>query len=223
MKNIVSFLQAIQRILTTGCISLRCGTVPAWCKFGGYLPFLCGILGLDTSWMVPSPFFYSLWSEVQEEFIDFEKQKTPQEDAKCRSKLSVVQTGRRVKCEPVFDTDRSSFFPCILHLMMICGKLILSFRRTNALELPKGRVLLMKVTFKAAKESAPDGGEVQRLFHAWHTVAHILSIGASAADESVCALCEGFRELYDSGPPVDGLARFIVNIHHEMNNSSYEQ
>ena len=83
----------------------------------------------------------------------------------------------------MLDTDRSSIVPCILHLMMVCGKLILSFTRTTALELPKNRVLL-KATFKAAnlrwqvlhKESAPDGRKVQCLFHVWDTVAHVLSI-----------------------------------------------
>ena len=90
---------------------------------------------------------------------------------------------------------RSAFFPFIVHLMMIGGKLILSFIHTTAPELPKDRVLLLKVTFKAAdirwrglrKESAPDGQEVQCLFHAWDTVAHLVSIDGSAADEAVRA------------------------------------
>ena len=50
----------------------------------------------------------------------------------------------------MIDTDRSSFFPCILHIMMICGKLILSFTRKVALDLPNDRVRLLKATFKAA-------------------------------------------------------------------------
>ena len=97
--------------------------------------------------------------------------------------------------------------------MMICGKLILSFTRKVALDLPNDRVRLLKATFKAAnirwrglhKESAPDGQEVQRLLCAWDTVAHVLSIHRSAADEAVRQLGEVLRELYHSGPPVDGL------------------
>ena len=96
--------------------------------------------------------------------------------------------------------------------MMICGKLILSFTCTTALELPKDRVLLLKATLKAAnirwrglhKGSAPDGQEGPHLFHAWHTVADILSIDISAADEGVRALGEVVREGYHSGPSVDG-------------------
>ena len=113
----------------------------------------------------------------------------------------------------MFDTDRSPFFPCILHIMMICGKLILSFTRKVALDLPNNRVRLLKATFKAAiirwrelhKESAPDGQEVQRLLCAWDTVAHVLSIHRSAADEAVQQVGEVLRELYHSGPPVDGV------------------
>ena len=71
----------------------------------------------------------------------------------------------------MFDTEGSSFFPCILHIMMICGKLIVSFTQKVALDLPNDRVRLLKATFKAAnirwrglhKQSAPDGQEVQRL------------------------------------------------------------
>ena len=196
MKNIVSFPHAIQRTLTTGCVSLRCGTVPASCKIGSDLPFLCGILGLSTTWMVPSPFSYGVWSEAHQELFGWEKQRTPQEDAQCRGKLPVVQATKGVKYEPIFDTDRSSFFPCILHLMMICGKLILSFTSTTALELPKDRVLLLKATFKAAnirwrrlhKESAPHAQEVQGLFHGCDTPAHVLSIEGCAAHEAVRAL-----------------------------------
>ena len=113
----------------------------------------------------------------------------------------------------MFETDRSSFFPCILHIMMICGRLILSFTRKVALDLPNDRVWLLKATFKAAnirwrglhKESAPDGQEVQRLLCACNTVEHLLSIRRSAADEAVRQLGEVLRELYHSGPPVDGL------------------
>ena len=50
----------------------------------------------------------------------------------------------------MFDTDRSSFFPCILHIMMICGKLTLSLTRKVALALPNDRVRLLKATLKAA-------------------------------------------------------------------------
>ena len=98
----------------------------------------------------------------------------------------------------MFDTDRASFFPCILHIMMICGKLILSFTRKIALDLPKDRVRLLEATFKAAnirwrglhRESAPDGQDTQRLLCAWHTVANVLSIHRSAADEAVRQLGE---------------------------------
>ena len=146
MKNILPFLQAIQHILTTGCISLLCGTVPASFKFGGVLSFLCGLLGLSTSWMVPSQFSYGVCSAAHKEFIGLEKQMTPQEDAQCRGKLPGIQAGKGVKYGPTFDTDRSSFFPCILHLMMTCGKLILSFTRTTGMELLKDRVLRLKLT-----------------------------------------------------------------------------
>ena len=105
MKNILSFLQAIQRILTTGCIILRCGTVPAPCKFGGDSPFLRAMLGPSTSWMVPSPFSYGVWSKAHQEFIGSEMQRTPQEDAQCRGKLPVVQAGRGVKYELMFESD----------------------------------------------------------------------------------------------------------------------
>ena len=71
-EKILSSLQAIQQILTTGCISLRCGMVPGTCKFGGDLPFLCGILGLSTTWMVPSLFSGGIWSDVHQEFIGME-------------------------------------------------------------------------------------------------------------------------------------------------------
>ena len=143
--------------------------------------------------MVPSPFSYGIWSDVYQEFIGWERQRTPEEDAQRRGKLPVVQAGRGVKYEPMFDTDRSSFFPCILHIMMICGKLILSFKAANI----RWRGL--------HKESAPDGQEVQRLLCAWDTVAHVLSIHRSAADEAVRQLREVLRQLYHSGPPVDGL------------------
>ena len=90
-------------------------------------------------------------------------------------------------------TDRSSFFPCILHIMMICGKLVLSSTRKVALDLSNDRVRLLKATFKAAnirwrglhKESAPDGQEVQRLLCAWDTVPHVLSIQRSAEGQLV--------------------------------------
>ena len=96
------------------------------------------------------------------------------------------------------------FLPCILHIMMICGKLILSITRKVALDLPNDGVRLLKATFKAAnirwgglhKESAPDGQEVQRLLCAWDTVAHVLSIHRSAADEAVRQLGEVLREVY---------------------------
>ena len=187
--------------------------VPGSCEFGGELPFLCGILGLSTTWMVPSLFSYGIWSDVHQEFVGWERQRTPEEDAQCRGKLPVVQAGKGVKYEPMFDTDRSSFFPCILHIMMICGKLILSFTSKVALDSPNDRVRLLKATFKAAyirwrglqKESAPDGQEVQRLLSTWDTVAHVLSLHRSAADEAVRQLGEVLRELYHSGPPVDGL------------------
>ena len=105
-------------------------------------------------------------------------------------KLPVVQAGKGVKYEPIIDTDRSSLCPCILQLVIICGRLILSFAPTTAVEHPKDRVLLLKKTFKAAnirwrelhKESAPDGQEVQRLFQVWVTVERFLSIDGSAAD-----------------------------------------
>ena len=191
--------------------------VPGTCKFGGDLPFLCGILGLSTTSMVPSPFSFGIWSDVHQEFIGRERQRTPEEDAQCRGKLPVVQAGKGVKYEPMFDTDRSSFFRCILHIMMICGKLILSFTRKVALDLPNDRMRLLKATFKAAnirlrglhKESAPDGQEVQRLLCAWDTVAHVLSIHRPAADEAVRQLGEVLRELYHSGPPVDGLEDWV--------------
>ena len=212
-EKILSSGQPIQQILTTRCISLRCGMVPGTCRFGGDLPVLCGILGLSTNWMVPSPFSYGIWSDVHKEFIGWERQRTPEEDAQCRGKLPVVQAGKGVKYEPMFDTDRSSFFPCIPHIMMMRGKLILSFTRGVALDLPNDRVRLLKRTFKAAnirwrglhKESAPDGQDVQRLLCAWDTVAHVLSIHRSAADEAVRQLGEVPREPYHSGPPVDGL------------------
>ena len=187
--------------------------MPGTCKFGGDLPFLCGILGLSTTWMVPSPFSYGIWSVVHQEFIGWERQRTPKEDAQCRGKLPVVQAGKGVKYEPVFDTHRSSIFPCILHIMMICGKLTLSLTRKDALHLPNDRVRLLKATFKAAnirwrglhKESAPDGQEVQRLLCACDTVAHVLSIHRSAADEAVRQLGELLLEVHHSAPPVDGL------------------
>ena len=113
-------------MLTTGCISLQCGMVPGTCKFCGDLPFLCGILRLSTTWMVPSPFSYGIWSDVHQEFIWWERQRTPEEDAQCRGKLPVGKAGKGVKYEPMIYTDRSSIFPCFLHIMMICGKLILS-------------------------------------------------------------------------------------------------
>ena len=75
--------------------------------------------------MDPSPFSYGIWSDVHQEFIAWERQRTPEEDAECRGKLPVIRAGKRVKYEPMFDTDGSSFFPCILHIMMICGKLML--------------------------------------------------------------------------------------------------
>ena len=124
--------------------------VPGTCKFGGDLSFLCGILRLSTTWMVPSPFSYGIWSDVHQEVIGWERQRTPEEDAQCRGKLPVVQAGKGVKYEAMFDTDRSSFFPCILHIMMICGKLILSFTRKVALDVPNDRVRLLKATSKAA-------------------------------------------------------------------------
>ena len=175
--------------------------------------FLCGILGLSTTWMVPSPFSYGIWSDVHQEFIGWERQRTPEEDAQCRGKLPVVQAGKEVKYEPMFDTVRSSFFPCILHIMMICGKLILSFTRKVALDFPNDRMRLLKATFKAGnirwrglhKESAPDGHEVQHLLCAWDTVVNVMSIHRSAADEAVRQLGEVLRELYHSGRPVDGL------------------
>ena len=187
--------------------------VPGTCKFGGDLPFLCGILGLSTTWIVPSPFSYGIWSDVHQEFIGWERQRTPEEDAQGRGKLPVVQAGKRVRYEPMFDTDRSSFFPCILHIMIICGKLVLSFTRKVALDLPNDRVRLLRASFKAAnirwrglhKDSAPDGQEVQCLLFAWDTVAHVLSIHRSAADEAVRQLGEVLRQLYHSGPPVDRL------------------
>ena len=81
--------------------------VPGTCKFGGDLPFLCGILGLSSTWMVLSPFSYGIWSDVHQEFIGWERQRTPEEDAQCRGKLPVVQAGKGVRYEPMFDTDRS--------------------------------------------------------------------------------------------------------------------
>ena len=100
--------------------------------------------------MVPSPFSYGIWSDVHQEIIGCERQRTPEEDAQCRGKLPVVQAGKGVKYDPMFDTDGSSFFRCILHIMMISGKLILSFTRKVALDLPNDRVRLLKATFKAA-------------------------------------------------------------------------
>ena len=100
--------------------------------------------------MVPSPFPYGIWSDVHQEFIGWERQRKTEEDAQCGGKLPVVQAGRGVKHEPMFDTDGSSFFPRILHIMMICSKLILSFTRKVALDLPNDRVRLLKATFKAA-------------------------------------------------------------------------
>ena len=162
--------------------------------------------------MVPSPFSYILWSDAHQEFTGWERQRTPEEDAQCRGKLPFVQAGKGVNYEPMFDTERSSFFPCILHIMMICGKLILSLTRKVALDLPNDRVRLPKATFKAAnirwrglhKEYAPDGQEVKRLLCAWDAVAHVLRIHRSAADEAVRQLGEVLRELYHSGAPVDG-------------------
>ena len=150
------------------------------CKFGGGLPFLCGILGLSTILMVPSPFSYVISSDVHQEFIRWERQRTPEEDAQCRGKLPVVQAGKGVKYERTFDTDRASFFSCIPHFMMICGKLILSFTRKVALDLPNDGVGLLKATLKAAnirwrglhKESAPDGRKSSVCFSLgiqWHT------------------------------------------------------
>ena len=91
--------------------------------------------------------------------------------------------------------------------MMICGKLMLSFTRKVALDLPNDRVRLLKPTFKAAnircrgwhKESAADGQEVQRLLCAWDTVGHVLSIHTSEVDEAVRQLGEVLRQLYHSG------------------------
>ena len=96
--------------------------------------------------------------------------------------------------------------------MMIFGKLILSFTRKVALDVPSDRMRLLESTFKAAnirwrglhKESAPDGQEVQRLLCASDTLANVLSIHRSAADEAVRQLGEVLRVLYYSRPPVDG-------------------
>ena len=165
---------------------------------------------VQLGWFLPhSPLVFGLMCTKNS--LGGKGREQPEEDAQCRGKLPVVQAGKEVKYEPMFDTDRSSVFPCILHIMMICGRLILSFTRSVALDVPNDRVRLLKAGFKAAnirwrglhKESAPDGQEVQ--ICAWDTVAHVLSIHRSAADQAVRQLGEVPRELYHSGPPVDGL------------------
>ena len=108
--------------------------------------------------------------------------------------------------------------------MIICGKLILPFTPTTAVELPNDRVLLLKATFNAAnirwrglhKESAPNCQEVERPFHASDTVAQVWSSDESEASEAVRTLGEVGRELYHSAPPVDGVveqARWIFPLH----------
>ena len=66
--------------------------------------------------MVPSPFFFDIWSEVPQELIGWEKRRSAEEDAQCTRKLPVVQVVKGVKYEPMFESDRSSFFPWIRHL-----------------------------------------------------------------------------------------------------------
>ena len=121
--------------------------------------------------------------------------------------ICVVAQG--VVADPVFQTCRKNFYPCILH--RISGKLVLLWVNVQ-LPLPKRRQSKLQKCFTVAGihctvggAASPDGEECQRLFECWCSIAVIMGVHDSSVDQAVTNMAVVLRAPYRSSPHCDTL------------------
>jgi hypothetical protein len=108
----------------------------------------------------------------------------------------------------MFQHDRDHFVPCVLHMIMAFGILILKFVEVNAVTGKQrkavNRVLVVaQIRHRLGRVPSPDGQETQRLLAAWPFLAVHLGIEGGHADAAVLELGRVFSMLYHTEPPTD--------------------
>ena len=176
-----------------------------WC--GGDERWLRRWLGISEFWELGSIYTYATWSRELQKFMDVLRWRTPSQDATYRtSSLSCVQK-KGCMTEPLLALeDRCRWVQCILHCLMVIGRLICTFidEHIDDLSTPCARAIqsilrVCRVRWRLGTKPKPTGEGTWRLMlYAWPIIVDWLNLKGSRSDHAVTNMCWPLCRLYST-------------------------